>query len=183
MSEGGYKIRDFEGIHFVTFAVVGWIDVFTRRDYADIVIDSLQFCQQNKGLQLRVWCIMSNHVHLIASARDKNLSDILRDLKKHTSTKIIKAIAEHGGESRKEWMLPLFRQAGASNSRNTTNQFWQQDNHPIECYSQEFTKQKVDYVHDNPVSAGIVSRPEDYNYSSAIDYCGGKGFLPISLLW
>lgn len=82
MKVDGYKIRDQQGIYFITFAVVEWIDVFTRKEYADIVIESLRFCIQHKGLRLYAWCIMSNHVHLIVSTEKGNLSDVLRDFKK-----------------------------------------------------------------------------------------------------
>ena len=75
MKDDGYKIRDQHAVHFITFAVVEWIDVFTRRTYADIVIQSLLYCINNKGLKLHGWCIMSNHIHLthIAATRTKLL--------------------------------------------------------------------------------------------------------------
>ena len=92
MSIGGYKIRNKEEIHFITFAVVEWIDVFTRKQYRDILLESIRYCQNEKGLILYAWCIMSNHVHLMAAAKDNNLSDILRDFKKFTSKQIIAAI-------------------------------------------------------------------------------------------
>lgn len=183
MSKEGYKIRNTEGIYFISFAVVEWVDVFTRQQYRDIVLESLKFCQQQKGLLLHAWCIMSNHVHLIASAHDKNLSDILRDFKKFTSVNLTEAIKDNPTESRKDWMLPVFRKAGKANSRNTSYQFWRQDNQPIECITYEFTKQKLDYLHNNPVEAGIVERPEDYIYSSAKDYCGKQGLLKVDFLW
>jgi REP element-mobilizing transposase RayT len=85
MTDGGYKIRNKKEIHFVTFAVVEWVDVFTRKEYRDIIMESLKFCQKEKGLLLHGWCIMSNHIHLIASAKNENLSEILRDFKKFTS--------------------------------------------------------------------------------------------------
>ena len=108
MGQGGYKIRDKEGIHFITFAVTEWVDVFTRREYRDIVLDSIKHCQKEKGLVLHAWCLMSNHVHLVVSAKNNDTSDILRDFKKFTSKQIIKAIEENPGESRKEWMLKIF---------------------------------------------------------------------------
>lgn len=123
MGDGGYKIRDKEGVHLVTFAVVEWVDVFTRKDYRDILLDSLRHCQKEKGLVLHSWCLMSNHVHLVVSAKAKNTSDILRDFKKYTSKQIIKAIAEHPAESSREWMLDIFKKAGETNSRNTHYQF------------------------------------------------------------
>ena len=118
MSERGYKIRNKKEAHFVTFTVVNWIDVFTRKQYRDIVVDSMIYCQKNKGLLVHAWCIMSNHMHLIASAVDENLSDILRDLKKFTSKQIIAAIEKNEHESRKEWVLELFKRNANHVSHN-----------------------------------------------------------------
>lgn len=171
MSLDGYKIRDQHAIHFITFSVVQWIDVFTRSDYANIVIDSLNYCINQKGLNVHAFCLMPNHVHLIISSKPTNtLSNILRDFKKFTSTSIIKAIQENPEESRKSWMLWIFKKAGENNSRNNDFQFWQQDNHPIECSTVEILESKLSYTHYNPVRAGLVWNPEDYRYSSAIDY-------------
>jgi REP element-mobilizing transposase RayT len=179
---GGYKFHNKENVHFVTFAVVGWVDVFTRNEYRDIFIDSMRFCQERKGLVLHAWCLMTNHVHLAMSALEKNPGDILRDLKKFSSSALIQAIKENPRESRKEWMIPIFQDHGEKNSRNTTHQFWIQDNHPVELFSTPFTDQKINYIHNNPVKAGIVARPEHYLYSSAIDYTGGNGFLHVDLI-
>lgn len=103
---------------------------------------------------------MSNHVHLLVSAKEANLSDVLRDFKKFTSKQIVLAIRANEHESRKEWMLDIFRRNGEANSQNSECQFWQQDNRPKECYSPEFTVQKLTYIHHNPVAAGIVAKPE-----------------------
>ena len=128
-----YKINDQQKLYFLTFAVVRWIDVFTRREYKDILIESLRFCQLHKGLELYAFCIMPNHVHLIAGVKEGcNLSAILRDLKKFTANKVIRAISENLQESRRDWMLWLFQDEGRDNPNNTFNQFWQQENHPIE---------------------------------------------------
>lgn len=183
MSTGGYKIWNKEGIHFVTFTVVEWIDVFTRKEYRDIVLDSIRYCQAEKGLVLYSWCLMSNHIHLVIAAKNSDTSDILRDFKKYSSKKILQTIINNPQESRKDWMLALFRKAGEANSRNSNYQFWQQDNQPKECYSEYFINQKLEYIHNNPVEAGIVERAEDYLYSSARDYYNtGKGLLEVELL-
>ena len=183
MSEGGYKIRNKEGIHFITFAVVNWVDVFSRKEYKDIVVDSIKYCQANKGLVLHCWCLMSNHIHLVVSAKEQNTSDILRDFKKFTSKQIIQAIKEHPQESRREWILNIFEIAGEQNSRNKTYQFWQQDNQPKELFSYDFALQKLAYIHNNPVTAGIVNKAEEYVYSSARDYYRtGKGLIEVDKL-
>jgi putative transposase len=177
-----YKITDQSQLHFLSFATVYWIDAFTRPSYKDILVDSLNYCIKNKGLVVYAWCIMSNHVHLIIGTQKDNQSSIIRDLKKHTSKTIVKAIADNPQESRKEWMLWLFERAGKRNSNNTTFQFWQQQNHPIELSNTFLIEQKLEYIHNNPVGAGFVNEPHNYPYSSAIDYAGGKGMVDIILL-
>jgi hypothetical protein len=112
-----------------------------------------------------------------------SLSDILRDLKKYSAVNILNAIEKNEKESRQQWMLEIFERSGQSNSRNSKYQFWIQDNHPKECHSIEFTQQKVNYIHLNPVRSEIVSRPEDYLYSSAADYAGARGLLHIDFLF
>lgn len=178
-----YKIQNHQDIYFITFAVVEWVDALSRPYYKDILIESFKHCQQKKGFIIYAYVIMNNHVHLIASAAEGyNLSDILRDLKKFTSKKIIAAIEDNIQESRKRWMLWLFRSNGESNSNNQTYQFWQQDNHPICLDSNEMMDQRLNYLHNNPVNEGIVEEPEHYIYSSARDYAGVKGLLDIVLL-
>lgn len=179
-----YKISNPNGVYFLSFAVVNWIDVFTRKAYKDIVVESLSYCQKEKGLEIYSWVIMSNHLHLIAGVSVGNLSDVLRDFKKYTSKKIIKAIEDNPKESRREWLLRGFRKAGAKNSNNKEYQFWRQDNQPKELlpYQESFMEQKLYYIHNNPVEAGIVENAEEYIYSSARDYVGKKGLLDVKLL-
>lgn len=178
-----YKIRDNQKLYFLTFAVVVWVDVFTRKEYKDIFLDSLKYCQQQKGLELYAFCIMPNHVHLLAGVKEGgSLSGVLRDLKKFTSYAIIKAIEEHPQESRRAWMLWIFRKHGERNSNNTRYQFWQQDNHPIELNTNALLDQKLHYIHQNPVQAGICYTAEEYVYSSAGQYAGQETLLPVTLL-
>ena len=168
-----YKFYDPEGLYFVTTAVVHWIDVFTRSIYKDIIIDSLSYCIEEKGLLLHSYVIMSNHIHLIIGKQKAELtfSDILRDFKKFTAMKVIQAIKDNPQESRKEWILWMFRKAGKKNGNNIMYQFWQQDNHPIELKG-NWIDQKLEYIHQNPVVAGWVNQPEEYLYSSARNYAG-----------
>ena len=178
-----YKFRNEEGLYFVSFATVGWVDVFTRLNYKNILIDSLQYCQKEKGLLLYSWCIMSSHVHLIIQAKEGfKLSDIIRDFKKFTSKSIINAIEENQQESRKEWMLTIFKNSDQYNSNNSIYQFWQQHNKPIELYSPRVIQQKLDYIHNNSVKEGWVMSPEEYLFSSAKNYNCEKGLLEIESL-
>jgi REP-associated tyrosine transposase len=123
-------------------------------------------------------------VHLIISAKENNISNVLGDFKKFTSKKIVKAIETHPGESRKNWILRIFKIAGEKNGRNSTYQFWQQDNQPKIIYTPKFAAQKLAYIHNNPVEAGIVEKAEEYTYCSARDYYYGKqcGLIKIEYL-
>ncbi len=156
--------------------------MFTRREYKDILVESLKFCIRNKGLELYAWVIMSNHVQLIIGTGSQPMQDILRNIKRHTSKMLIKAISENAQESRRDWLLWLFEREGKQNANNETYQFWQQGNHPIELWSNDVIDQKLDYLHNNPVTAGWVDEPEHYLYSSARDYTEGKGLIDVILM-
>ena len=168
-----YKIRNPESLYFVTFTVIHWIDVFIRKDYRDIFIESLKFCQQKKGLELYAYCIMSSHIHMILGTNGRiRLENTIRDLKKYTATKIIYNIKNNSFESRKKWLIEIMEDTGRMNNNNTRYQFWQQHNQPIELSDNLSMDNTLEYIHNNPVESGIVLSPEDYLYSSARNYAG-----------
>ena len=126
--------------------------------------------------------IMSNHIHLVARAKEGyKMTAILRDMKKFTSKRIVKEIKE-SSESRRDLLLLVMKNAAAQNSKQQNYQLWRNDNHPIILYSNAVIKQKVYYIHQNPVVSGLVFKAEDYVYSSAVDYSGERGLLPITLV-
>ncbi|MBL8009657.1 MAG: transposase [Flavobacteriales bacterium] len=153
--------------HFVSFAVVGWVDVFTRAVYAEFLLKNLAYCPKSKGLVLYEFVIMPSHVHLIAAAANANLGEIMRDFKTYTSKELVKLIAANEQESRKEWMLRLFKEHGAANPLNTHNQFWQQSNKPILLDTPKKFDDCVRYVRENPLVAGLVTDETAYTWSSA----------------
>lgn len=166
-----YRIRDQDKLYFVTFTVIRWLDVFSRQLYRDIFLDSIRYCQKNKGLEVYAYCIMSNHIHMIIGRHGKeNLEGIIRDIKKFTSVQIINSIKSNEQESRKDLLMWLFARDGARNPNNKIYQFWQQHSHPIELWNEDQLQRILNYIHDNPVKAGIVCNPEDYLYSSAKNY-------------
>lgn len=177
----GYVIREQEKAHFITATVVDWIDVFSRKSYRDCVIECFDYCIKNKGLILYGYVIMSNHIHMIIQSNDGKLSDLLRDFKKFTAKAILDKI-QNDPESRREWMLERFKLATETHSRNKNYQFWQYGNHAEEIFTEHFLWSKLDYIHMNPVRAGIVSVIEDYIYSSASNYVNGAGIIEVELL-
>src|SRR6267154_1000702 len=102
----GYQIANQQAPYYLTLQIVYWIDLFSRKSYRDIIIESLKYCRKEKNLEIFGWVIMSNHIHLIARSASNDLSGALRDFKKYTSKKIIEEV-QGSSESRKEWMLRL----------------------------------------------------------------------------
>ncbi len=179
----GYKIKNQYHTHFLTCTVVGWADVFTRPIYKSIVMDSLGYCQQEKGLIIYAYVIMSNHLHLIAAASEgsKGLSAIIGDFKKYTAKQIIQTVKSQP-ESRREWLLNLFAYHAKYNTNNQTYQVWIQDNRPMELVSRKWLLQKLNYIHQNPVRSKLVNDPVHYVYSSAANYVGQEGALPVTVM-
>jgi putative transposase len=177
-----YKFHDQDELYFVTFAVINWIDLFIRQEYRQIMLDSWKYCKENKGLEIYGWCIMTSHVHMIIGSKKEKLENIMRDMKKYTSEKLRACIKAHPQESRREWMLWMMERAGLKNSNNISFQLWRQDNHPLVMDNIQKMHYSLDYIHNNPVEAGIVEKPEDYLYSSARDYYGMKGMIDIKMI-
>jgi len=125
---------------------------------------------------------MSNHVHMIVNAEHNNLSDVVRDFKRYTATTILKAIQENKKESRREWMLNIFKFAAKKHKRNSTFQFWRHENHAIELESHKFIMQKMAYIHLNPVRAGYAENAEDWMYSSQRNYSEKDALMEIDML-
>ncbi|MBT3801086.1 MAG: transposase [Bacteroidetes bacterium] len=176
-----YKFHDPKGMYFVTYSVINWIDIFIRNEYRDVMLDSWKHCIDKKGLEIFGWCIMTSHAHMIIASNKDLLENIMRDMKRHTSTTLRHAI-ENSFESRKTWIMEIMMAHGTLNKHNKDFQFWQQHNHPILLDTNHIMQQKLDYIHMNPVEAGFVDEPEHYLYSSARDYSGKKGLIDISFI-
>ncbi len=172
-----YKIFDPDKPYFVTFTVVDWIELFCIDKYADIVVNTLKFCQVNKGLELYGYCIMPSHVHLIARSPNNPLGSVVRDVKKYTAVMIIKELISDNNQA----YLNIFREAGSRISRNKKYKIWQDGYHPEEISSNKFFIQKLDYIHNNPVEEGLAFLAEKYKYSSARNYAEIDSVLDIIL--
>jgi REP element-mobilizing transposase RayT len=174
-----YKATVVGEAYFITITTVGWIDVFTRLKQKYNIINSLQYCQKERGLEIYAYCIMSSHIHILCKGSEKEpLSTIIRDFKKFTSKKIIQTIIEFP-ESRREWMLAYFKEACSHLKRKQQYKVWQDGYHAEHVYSNKFIKQKLNYIHQNPVIDKIVSSAEDYVFSSARNYAALEAELDV----
>ncbi|MEP7265307.1 MAG: transposase [Bacteroidota bacterium] len=176
----GYQIKDQQAVYFLTFQVVGWTDIFSRKCYRDIILESFNYCRLNKHLKVHAYVVMTNHVHCILST-ENNLSDIVRDFKKFTSKKILDLINANT-ESRREWLVIIFKYFAKFNKRNNDLQFWTHENHAVELSNNEMMDSRLNYIHQNPVRAGWVEYDFEYMYSSARNYAEKYALMNIDQL-
>ena len=149
--------------HFLTITIIEWIDIFTKPEYFQIIIDSLKYCQKNKGLLLYEFVIMTNHLHLIARAKEKyKLSQIISDFKKHTTREILKELEKDN----RKYILNLIKNS-FSKKKDYQNQIWQRENYPEPIINEKFLNEKIKYIYNNPVKKEYVAKQEDWLYSSA----------------
>lgn len=182
-----YKFHNKAGLYFVSFATVYWLDVFTRQVYFNVLADSIHYCRAEKGMELYAYCFMPSHacpelgrrVHFIFRSSNEQPMELLQAFKKHTAKKVIEAIENNPQESRKEWLLWMFERAGKKQGNVSKYQFWQHHNKPIELWSESVVKQKIDYIHNNPVESGFVTNPVEWKYSSARNYQDDSTILEI----
>lgn len=173
----GYVIRDQETPHFITATVVDWIDIFTRKSYRDILLNCFDFCIKNKGMVLFGYVIMSNHIHFIVQSKDGKLSDLIRDFKKFTATLILKQLqTEPESRGNGSW-------SGLGKPQKPTQEIriFRLGNHAEEIFTLKLMSAKLNYIHLNPVRAGIVEKANHYLYSSASNYSSGKGLIDIEI--
>ena len=161
-----YTVREPDQAHFVTGTIVEWLPVFTSRACCEILVDSLVYCRRAKGLKIYGWVILDNHFHAILQA--PNLSSVLRDFKSFTAAKVVEQIKAEG----RDWLLAQFRFYRAVH-KTSDHQIWQEGSHPQAICSDEIMRQKLDYLHNNPVKRGWVASPEHWRYSSAHEWLSG----------
>ena len=118
---------------------------------------------------------------MIISSKTGKLSETIRDCKSYTSKKILELIKSQG-ESRRDWMLDIFSKEAEKRKRKSEYQVWTHENHAVEITSQKFLKQKMAYIHLNPVRSGLVEKAEDWIYSSQRNYYGLDSILEIDLI-
>ena len=177
-----YKTAEKDKAYFVTFTIVEWLKVLQEDSFKMIVINALKFYQQNRGLLVYAYCIMPNHVHMIVQSNGtESVSEVLRDLKKYTSKEISKKLDADNSAFAKN-ALNVFRKEGERLKRIKKYKVWQDGNRPMVLFTNKFIWQKLNYIHNNAVEAGLVIKPEDYMYSSARNYADLNSVLDIELI-
>lgn len=172
-----YKIFDHNGIYFITSTIIEHIPIFLNEKMFNIIIDSFIFCRKEKGLKLYAFVIMDNHFHAIVTG--DNLSIILRDLKRFTAKEIIKSIRNMNSP----WLLNQIEYWKKKYKIDSNYQIWQEGFHPQQILNDDILKQKIEYIHFNPVKRGFVNKAEDWKYSSARNFLGDNQIIQLDSLY
>ena len=177
MTRSRYKVLETEYPYFLTCTVVGWLPVFTRPETVQIVFDSWRHLGEHRRTRVYGYVILENHLHLIASSED--LSVDLGDFKSFTARKIIDYLEERNA-------TVLLKQLKWLKNRHKVDriyQFWQEGSHPQQVQNEDVMRQKLEYIHRNPVVRGYVDDATHWRYSSARNYAGLPGLFPVLTDW
>jgi REP element-mobilizing transposase RayT len=157
-----YKILDNAKPHFLTICVVHKLRILDAPGLAETVIKSLQYCTEKKGLQLYGYVVMPSHLHLVAqSGEGVLLNDIVRDLKKFLSKRVVEHFSQ---QAHPQGMLEFFR---LHDSAKQEFRVWTKGYHAIMIQHHRMLVQKLHYIHHNPVRSGLCAGPGEWPYSSA----------------
>lgn len=177
MSRSRYKFFEDAQPYFLTATTVEWIPLFSRPVLAEILLDSLQFLSSAGRMQLHAYVIMEHHIHLVASG--EKLDETIGDFKSFTARKIIDLLKEQHAEQ----ILVQLRKHKCVHKHDREYQVWQEGSHPQIIGSAEMMRQKIAYIHHNPVRRGYVDDPCYWRYSSARNYAGEKGLIEVCTEW
>lgn len=176
MSRSRYKIFNNHYPYYLTCTIIEWLPLFIDPAVVQIILDSLSFLQKEKRILIYSYVIMENHLHLIASSQD--LSKEIGDFKSFTARRIVDLYKEHNPQ-----ILKKLSMAKKSFKDDRDYQIWQEGFHPKEIQSEEMMRQKVEYIHFNPVRRGYIDEPEQWRYSSARSYAGKRGLIDVCKDW
>ena len=177
MGRSRYRIYDPRYPYFLTCTAVSWLPLFADPHAAEIVLESLRFMQRERELRLYAYVLMENHLHLVA--RSDRLDELMAQFKSYTARRMVDSWLARG----RAGLLEQLGSAKAQHKADRDYQVWQEGLHPEGIQGADMMRQKADYVHQNPVKAGFCFEAEGYPYSSAVDYTGGMGRLPVTVLF
>jgi putative transposase len=178
MTRDRYRITEPNQPHFLTCTIVAWQAVFIRPQIVQVVLDSWQFLQDNKRMEIFGYVILENHLHLIAQATD--LAKEMGDFKSYTARRIVDYLKESGAKTLLQ-ELEFYKLRHKAETQQY--QLWQEGGHPELIQGEEMMRQKLEYMHYNPVRRGYVDDPVHWRYSSARNYAGLPGLITVKTDW
>lgn len=172
-----YKIYNNDQPHFLTMTIVEWISLFMDKEIVSIILNSLKYIQQERGVTLYVYVVMENHLHMVASG--VSLNKTIKEFKSFTA----RCIIDHLKGRNSTPLLMKLKRAKLNHKTQSEYQVWQEGSHPQEIIHEKMMIQKIEYIHNNPVRRGYVDEPFHWRYSSARNYTGQEGLLKIKTDW
>jgi len=147
---------------FFTATILEWKRLLKPDKYKDILITSLKFLVENNRINIYAFVIMSNHLHLIWQMKNGiKTEEVQRDFLKYTAQQIKFDLQKHH---------PNVLQHFKVDAKDRQYQFWERNALSIDLITENVFLQKLNYIHENPVKAGICKLPEEYKYSTAKFY-------------
>jgi putative transposase len=178
MTRTRYRIFEDFRPHFCTCSIVGWLPIFTRSEAVQVVLDSWEFLIDHNRLEIYGYVILENHLHFIASS-ENSLGKEIGDFKSFTARRIIDRLEEIGAKH----LLEQLAWHKARHKSDRDYQLWQEGSHPKEISTDDMMWQKLEYARNNPVRRGYVDDVLHWRYSSARNYAGQPGLLPVNTGW
>ena len=175
MGRSRYKFYEEHYPYFITSTLLEELPLFSKPNIVQILLDQLTFLQQQRAVNLYAYVIMNNHFHAVFQGQE--LSKKLRLAKSYTARQILDVLVQDGHS---HWLEKL-EWNKKSHKIYRTYQVWQEGLHPKRLSSINMVSQKIEYIHANPVNAGFVDTPTDWRYSSAKNYEGIGGLIPVTL--
>ena len=162
-----YKVHEDTNFYMVTSSIIDWMPVFVSGETCRVITGSLDYCRKNKGLKVFAYVVMPTHFHaVLACETSRELSNVMRDFKRYTNRALIRILEQQHCRI----ALSVFRSAGLDAKGNTGYKLWQDAYHPKALYSEAVLRQKIEYIHQNPVRKGLVEKASDWLFSSARNY-------------
>jgi putative transposase len=163
------------GTYFVTSTIVNWIKIFSLKGFPEIIIDELNFRRGKGELKLYGYVIMPDHIHLIISS--DNIPKVMRSIKSFTAKKILDRLKEKNYTS----ILDELKDFKPEFKSQSEYQVWQEGFHPKIILGDKEFEQKINYIHNNPVTRGFVESPNDWKYSSYNFYLGDAHLIEMDI--
>jgi len=177
MGRSRYIIHEIDHPHFVTCTVLHWIPIFTRPESVQILLDSLKHLQENDDLKVHAYVILENHLHIVVQSGD--LPQSLRKFKSYTAKKLIELLQRNNVTTILD-QLAFYKKA---HKKTAEFQVWQEGYQPKLIQSEQMMRERIEYIHNNPIKRGYVDEAKHWRYSSARDYEGEAGLLPVDRFW
>ncbi|MCG6862399.1 MAG: transposase [Chromatiaceae bacterium] len=176
MGRDRYRIHDQSAPHFLTCTIVQWLPLFAQPANVEIFLESVRFLQREGRLILYGYVILENHCYLLAAGNP--LGKSIASLESYTARRIVERLKERNSP-----VLQLLAFHKVRHKADREHQVWQEGSHPEQIQGEDMMRQKLEYIHDNPVARGYVDEPVHWRYSSARSYVGMPGLLEVRTDW